>query len=69
MKNKPISEGFNFFVFTNTLGYVVNFTPDGRIAAKAGQQEYAASRTEGKIESMVKFITSIVDEFYALQKE
>jgi hypothetical protein len=69
MKNKPISEGFKFFVLTNTLGYVVNFTPDGRTAAKTGRQEYAASSTERKIKSMVKFITSTVDEFCALQKE
>ena len=28
IKNKPIREGFKFFVLATTNGYVVNFTPD-----------------------------------------
>ena len=29
MKNKPIKEGFKFFVLAITTGFVVNFSPDG----------------------------------------
>ena len=30
IKNKPIGEGYKFFVLATNQGYVVNFTPDGR---------------------------------------
>ena len=40
IKNKPIGEGFKFFVLATMMGFVVNFTPDGRIAEKKGEQEY-----------------------------
>eukprot|EP00957_Ditylum_brightwellii_P171696 13071207-Ditylum_brightwellii.AAC.1 len=69
MKNKPISEGYKFFTLTTTNGFVVNFTPDGRTTAKTGKQEYSGHSTGGKIESMVSFITSIVDRFQDKQKE
>ena len=39
MKNKPIKEGYKFFVLATKEGYIVNFTPDGRRAAKTGEQE------------------------------
>ena len=34
MKNKLISEGFKFFVLATSNSFIVNFTPDGRTAAK-----------------------------------
>ena len=41
----------------------MNFTPDGRVAEKKGEQEYEKSNTKGKIESMVDHVTGIID-FY-----
>ncbi len=40
IKNKPISEGYKFYILCTTTGYIVNFTPDGRVAAKHNKQEY-----------------------------
>ena len=40
IKNKPIGEGFKFFVLATIIGFVINFTPDRRIAEKKGDQEY-----------------------------
>ena len=37
MKNKATKEGFKFIVLTAIQGFVVNFSPDGRIAAKLDQ--------------------------------
>ena len=37
IKNKPIGEGYKFFVLATSSGFVVNFTPDGRTAAKNNQ--------------------------------
>ena len=34
IKNKPIKEGFKFFVLATIEGFIVNFTPDGRSAEK-----------------------------------
>ena len=34
MKNKPISERFNFLFFVFIYGFVVNFTSDGHTASK-----------------------------------
>ncbi len=50
MKNKPIKEGYNFFVLTTKTGYVVNFTSDGRTATTKDRQEYEVDRTMGKLE-------------------
>eukprot|EP00957_Ditylum_brightwellii_P189496 14423935-Ditylum_brightwellii.AAC.1 len=40
IKDKPIGKGCKLFNFFTTAGYVFNFTPDVRIAAKSQQQEY-----------------------------
>ena len=63
MKNKPIREGYKFFALITTEGFLVNFTPDGRSVAKSGRQEYEVNKTQGKIEAMVIFVTSIIDTF------
>ena len=60
MKNKPIKEGYNFFVLTTKTGYVVNFTPDGRTAATKDRQEYKVDKTMGKIETMIMFVLLII---------
>ena len=39
MINKPIKEGYKFFILTTKTGFVVNFTPNGRRAAQVEQQE------------------------------
>ena len=62
MKNKPIKEGYKFFVLTTKSGFVVNFTPDGRRAAQLGQQEYIEDKSLGKIESMIIFMLQIIPQ-------
>ena len=34
INNKPIVEGYKFFVLATKNGFVLNFTPDGRAAEK-----------------------------------
>ena len=63
MKNKPIREGYKFFALTTTEGFLVNFTPDERSAAKSGRQEYEVDKAQGKIEAMFIFVTSVIDAF------
>eukprot|EP00957_Ditylum_brightwellii_P154626 11768405-Ditylum_brightwellii.AAC.1 len=46
MKNKPIWEGYKFFALTPTEGFLINFTPDRRSAAKSGRQEYEVNKTQ-----------------------
>ena len=62
IKNKPIKEGYKFFVLATKSGYIVNFTPDGRKAARVGEQEYEEQRGMGKIESMVLFLVEVINE-------
>ena len=69
MKNKPIGEGYKYFVLATTRGFTVNFTPDGRSAEKNGKQEYEMDKTKGKIECMVNHVTKVIDKFRARQKE
>mmetsp|Transcript_1985 Transcript_1985/g.2830 ORF Transcript_1985/g.2830 Transcript_1985/m.2830 type:complete len:213 (+) Transcript_1985:449-1087(+) len=61
MKNKPIKEGFKLFVLTTKNGYILNFMPDGRVAASTGKQEYTTDRQLGEIESMILFVSSYID--------
>eukprot|EP00957_Ditylum_brightwellii_P090302 6877508-Ditylum_brightwellii.AAC.1 len=61
MKNKPIGEGYNLSVLTTTNGFIDNFTTDGRTASKTGCQECVGNSADGKIDTMVQFVTSIVD--------
>ena len=63
LKNKPIKEGYKFFVLASSFGYILNFTPDGRTAAKNQTQEYEEDTAQGKIESMIMFVTDIIDDF------
>ena len=69
IKNKPIGEGFKFFVLSTSEGYVVNFTPDGRRAAKTNQLEYNEDKTLGKIETMTLHVISVIDRLKNSQKE
>ena len=62
MKNKPIKEGYKFFVLTTKEGFILNFTPDGRTAAKVGEQEYNDHKGIGKVESMISFLIEIIDK-------
>ena len=62
MKNKPIKEGYKFFVLATKEGFILNFTPDGRTAARIGEQEYEEQRDIGKIESMILFLIKVIDE-------
>ena len=62
MKNKPIKEGYKLFVLTTKEGFVLNFTPDGRTAAKVGEQEYDNHNGRGKVESMISFLIDINDK-------
>ena len=41
LKNKPIAEGYKFFVLATSNGFVLNVTPDGRTAAKKGLVEWS----------------------------
>ena len=67
MKNKPIKEGYNFFVLATRCGFVVNFTPDGRSAQKESKQEYK-SDGNGKIQSMILHVLKIIDRLKRKQK-
>ena len=59
MKNRPIKEGFKFFVLATKSGYILNFTPDGRRAAQNGEQEYEDKDESGKVQSMIMFLISV----------
>ena len=63
MKNKPIGEGYKWFVLTTQTGYVLFFTPDGRMAEKSQKQEFAKDKECGKIESMVLYLTDVIQKF------
>ena len=69
IKNKPISEGYKFFVLATSNGFVVNFTPDGRSAGKKDGQEYEKDKNTGKIESMINHVVSIIDRLRKTQKK
>ena len=69
VKNKPIGEGYKLFILATFRGFVVNATPDGRTAAKKGNQEYESKNGQGKIESMIMHLCSIIDQFKQKQKE
>ena len=66
MKNKPTKEGFKFIVLSAILGFVVNFSPDGRIAAKSDKMDYNINIEFGKIGSMIIYlvhsITKLLDK-------
>ena len=69
MWNKPIREGYKFFVLATKLGYIINFTPDGRTEAKKDEQEYKTSCSTGKIESMIIHVLSVLTKIKERQKE
>ena len=64
MKNKPIKEGFKFFVLAISTGFVVNFSPDGRTAAKSkdkNKMDYDTTNNEyGKIGSMMLYLVESI---------
>lgn len=67
MKNKPIKEGYKFFVLATRCGFVVNFTPDGRSAEKEKKQEYKSDGS-GKIQSMILHLLKIIERLKQKQK-
>ena len=67
IKNKPIKEGYKFFVLSTTKGFVVNFTPDGQMAGKNKEQEYSTRTNTGKIESMILYIVDVIERFKSRQ--
>ncbi len=69
IKNKPIGEGFKFFVLTTSHGFVVNFTPDGRSAAKNNEQEYQDDKALGKIDNMIMHLLSVIDRLKEKQQK
>ena len=69
IKNKPIGEGYIFFVLTTYDGFVVNFTPDGRSASKTNRQEYESDKGLGKIESMIQFVSKVLNRFRQTQQD
>ena len=69
IKNKPIGEGFKLFILATFKGFIVNFTPDGRTAAKKGNQEYQLQPGVGKIESMILHICEIIDKLKRKQMD
>eukprot|EP00957_Ditylum_brightwellii_P054492 4129202-Ditylum_brightwellii.AAC.1 len=48
IKDKPFGEVYKLFTLSTIAGYVVNFTPDGRTAAKSQQQECKTVNSAGK---------------------
>ena len=59
MKNKPIKEGYKFFVLSTVKGFIVNFTPDG---TSTGQNEYVLDKSVGKIQSMMEHLIQTIFE-------
>ena len=71
IKNKPISEGYKFFVLALTNGFVVTFTPDGRTAAKQdGKMDYDSKHKElGKVGSLVLHLAKSIHTLRKKQKD
>ncbi len=69
IKNKPIGEGYKFFTLSTTNGFIVNFTLDGRVAAKKNELEYSTDRSVGKIESMLLHVFEVIDRLKEKQKD
>eukprot|EP00957_Ditylum_brightwellii_P073648 5596108-Ditylum_brightwellii.AAC.1 len=69
IKNKPIGGGCKFCALTTLQGFVANFTSDGRTASKSGRQESSANNSDGEIEPMILFVTSVIDNFREKQKQ
>lgn len=68
IKNKPIKEGYKFFVLATIIGFIVNFTPDGRKAAKEDNLEYDQSRKFGKTEAMLNYVLEIIPRLREKQR-
>eukprot|EP00957_Ditylum_brightwellii_P031735 2406580-Ditylum_brightwellii.AAC.1 len=68
IKDKPIGEGYKLFTLLITAGHIVNFTPDGRTAAKSQQQEYKTVHSAGEIEIMILHVVSIISHLCEKQK-
>ena len=69
MKNKPVPVGYKFFVLAvATLGFIINFTPDGRLAEKNGNQEYEKNGESGKIQTMILHVVQIINRFRETQQ-
>ena len=69
IKNKPIGEGYKFFVLTTFFGFIVNFTPDGRKAAREDTLEYTNESGMGKVESMIMYVLNVIHRLKKKQRE
>ena len=70
-KNKPIKEGYTFFISATKIGFILNFTPEGITEKYSDKNEYDTStaKEKGKIETMVLFITGTINEFKLKQRD
>jgi len=67
IKHKPIGKGYKLFTLTTFRGFIVNFTLDGRTAAKGknkkNTQEYETQEGTGKIQSMILHVCGVINRF------
>eukprot|EP00957_Ditylum_brightwellii_P169681 12915108-Ditylum_brightwellii.AAC.1 len=68
IKDKPIGEGYKLFTLSTMFGYIANFTPDGRTAAKSQKHEYKTVQSVGKIKSMILHVVSIISHLCDKEK-
>ena len=67
IKHKPIGEGYKLFTLTTFRGFIVNFTLDGRTAAKGKNKknttEYETQEGTGKRQSMIIHVCRVINRF------
>ena len=63
IENKPIGKGYEYFVLATKDGFGMNFTPDGRTAAKKNKQVYSHLIGQGKIEAMILHVVESIERF------
>ncbi len=72
IKNKPIKEGFNFFVLATKTRFVISFNPDGRTAVKKaedGKMDYETNTKHGKIGSVIIYLVESIVQLQEKQKK
>ena len=63
IKNKPIKDGFKFFVLATKNGFVIIFSLDGRTAAKESEDrkmDHKTNTKHGKIGSMILYLVDSI---------
>jgi len=58
MKNKPVSQGYKLFAIADSqTGYILSFTPDGRLAREEGLNEFSPANLDGgKLHHMMNLL-------------